>query len=73
MAGGTARYGRNKNRPAQKRYVAEGRSEKNKRRRISKHLHAVEEKKANPPKVTRGTKRSLLVSERVRARNIAQS
>ena len=37
MAGGNRKYGRNKNRPAQKRYVGEKRSEKNKKRNIARH------------------------------------
>ena len=49
------KIGRNKNRPAQKRYVAEQRSDKNKRRNI-----AMAAKQANKViKVPRGTARAL--------------
>lgn len=47
------KIGRNKNRPAQKRYVAERRSEKNKRRNIAKAAKQADK----VIKVPRGTAR----------------
>jgi len=53
---GDRKIGRNKARPAQKRYVAEGRAAKNKRLNIEKATKSAFEKKVM--KVPRGTARS---------------
>ncbi len=57
MSAGTRKYGRNKKRPAQLRYVASGRCAKNKAAKIAKHnarmsanaaRRAVHDAKKNP-------------------------
>jgi len=46
MSGSNRKFGRNKNRPADKRYTGEKRWEKNKARRIARHAEFVAEKAA---------------------------
>jgi len=43
--GGAKKYGRNKRKPSAVRYLTEHRQEKNKRRKVAKHLREVERKR----------------------------
>jgi len=57
--GKNRKYGRHLKSPAAKAYTAEKRSVKNAAKRATKVARMVAKKAANPPKVPRGTARSL--------------